>query len=318
MNITFLDAATLGTDVLDQIPLLFDPLGNVTVYQSTAPEDFADHVKDADVLILNKLKLTCENLPMANALKLICVAATGYDNIDLNYCRTHGIAVCNVVGYSTQCVSQVTIGMALSLLTHLSEYHKHVESGEYTKRGIANCLFPVCHEIAGKTWGIVGFGNIGKQVGKVAEAMGCRVIVHKRTPVDGFECVDFDTICRESDILSFHVPLSDSTRGLLDRDHIAMMKSDALVINVARGAVIDEEALAEAVLEGRLGGIGIDVYSTEPMPITHPLQAVKSLPNVILTPHMAWGGYETRVRVLKEMANNITSYQSNEKRCRVD
>lgn len=318
MKITFLDAATLGNDVLDQIPVLFDPLGDVTVYQSTTADEFADHVKDADVLILNKLKMTSENLPLANALKLICVAATGYDNIDLSYCRIHGIAVCNVVGYSTQCVSQVTIGMALSLLTHLFEYKQYVESGEYTRKGIANCLFPIYHEIAGKTWGIVGFGNIGKQVGKVASAMGCRVLVNKRTPIDGWECVDFDTICRESDILSFHVPLSDSTKGLLDRDHIAMMKPDALVINVARGAVIDEEALAKAVLDGRLGGIGIDVYSTEPMPLNHPLQAVKNMPNVILTPHMAWGGYETRVRVLKEMASNVTAFLKQEKRCRVD
>ena len=318
MKITFLDAATLGDDVLAQIPALFDPIGTVTVYQSTSNDEFADHVKDADVLILNKLKMTAENLPMANALKLICVAATGYDNIDLSYCRAHGIAVCNVVGYSTQCVSQVTVGMALSLITHLTEYRQHVESGEYTKRGIANCLFPVYHEIAGKTWGIVGFGNIGKQVGKVASALGCRVLVNKRTPVDGWECVDFDTICRESDILSFHVPLSDSTRGLLDRKHIAMLKSDALVINVARGAVIDEAALAEAVISGRIGGIGVDVYSAEPMPAAHPLQSVKSMPNVILTPHMAWGGYETRVRVLTEMASNITAYLGGEKRCRVD
>lgn len=318
MNITFLDAATLGTDVMDWIPKLFEPIGSVTVYQSTTKDEFADHVKDADVLILNKLKMTAENLPLANALKLICVAATGYDNIDLTYCREHGIAVCNVVGYSTQCVSQVTIGMALSLLTHLSEYRQYVASGEYTKKGIANCLFPVYHEIAGKTWGIVGFGNIGRQVGKVAQAMGCRVLVNKRTPVEGWECVDFDTICKESDILSFHVPLSDSTRGLLDRDHIAMMKSDALIINVARGAVIDEAALAEAILDGRIGGIGVDVYSAEPMPLSHPLQEVKDMPNVLLTPHMAWGGYETRVRVLKEIASNITAYLNREKRCRVD
>jgi len=318
MQITFLDAATLGTDVMDRIPELFAPLGNVTVYEGTTADEFADHVSGAEVLILNKLKLTEKNLPLAKSLKLICVAATGYDNIDLSYCRAHGIAVCNVVGYSTQCVSQVTVGMVLSLLTHLFEYKEYVASGEYTKKGIANCLFPVYHEIAGKTWGIVGFGNIGRQVGKVAQAMGCRVLVNKRTPVDGWECVDFDTICKESDILSFHVPLSEETRGLLDKQHIEMMKTDAIIINVARGAVIDEEALAKAVAEGRLGGIGVDVYSTEPMPIDHPLQTVKDMPNVILTPHMAWGGYETRVRVLEEMAANIIAFTNHEQRCRVD
>ena len=220
--------------------------------------------------------------------------------------------------YSTQSVAQLTVSMALSLYTHLEEYNTFVRSGEYTRRGIANCLTPVYHEIAGKTWGIVGFGNIGGQVGRVAEALGCRVLVNKRTPIDGWECVDFDTICRESDILSIHVPLSDATRGLLDRAHIDMLKRDAIVINVARGAVTDEKALADAILENRIGGLGVDVYSIEPMPIDHPFQAIKSLPNVSLTPHMAWGGYETRVRLLAEMAENIKSFFAGQCRNRVD
>lgn len=318
MQITFLDAATLGEDLSSQIKRIFSSLGAVTVYESTTAENFSEHAHGADVLILNKYKLNAENLPLATSLKLICVSATGYDNIDLTYCRAHGIAVCNVVGYSTQCVAQLTVGMALSLVTHLSEYTECVKSGEYTRRGIANCLFPVYHEIAGKTWGIVGFGNIGHQVGKVAEALGCRVLVNKRTPIEGWNCVDFDTICRESDILSIHVPLSDATRGMLDKEHIAMMKSDAILINVARGAVTDEQALATAILEGKLGGIGVDVYSVEPMSATHPFQKIKELPNVLLTPHMAWGGYETRIRLLEEIAQNISAYLRNERRCRVD
>lgn len=318
MQITFLDAATLGEDLSDQIVKIFSALGTVTVYESTTPETFTEHASGADVLVLNKYKLNCENLPLAESLKLICVSATGYDNIEVPYCREHGIAVCNVVGYSTQCVAQLTVGMALSLVTHLNEYTQCVKSGEYTRRGIANCLFPVYHEIAGKTWGIVGFGNIGRQVGMVAEALGCRVLVNKRTPLEGWNCVDFDTICRESDILSIHVPLSDATRGMLDRAHIATMKRDAIVINVARGAVTDESALADAIKEGRLGGIGVDVYSTEPMSASHPFQAIKSCPNVLLTPHMAWGGYETRVRLLEEMAENIKSYTCGNRRCRVD
>lgn len=318
MQITFLDAATLGEDLLQEVKNIFGTLGNVTVYESTTAENFDAHVHGAEVLILNKYKLTRENLPMAKSLKLICVSATGYDNIDIPYCRERGIAVCNVIGYSTQCVAQLTVGMALSLVTHLSEFTQCVKSGEYTGRGIANCLFPVFHEIAGKTWGIVGFGNIGKQVGKVAEAMGCRVLVNKRTPIDGWDCVDFDTICREADILSIHVPLSDETRGMLDREHIAMMKETAIVINVARGAVTDEQALADAVKAGSLSGIGVDVYSVEPMAVSHPFQEIKDFPNVLLTPHMAWGGYETRVRLLEEMAENIKAYEQGNRRCRVD
>jgi len=315
MQITFLDAATLGDDLTYE---MFEAIGNVTVYQNTTSETFVEHASDAEVIIINKFKLNEQNLPYASNLKLICIAATGYDNVDLEYCRTHGIAVCNVVGYSTQSVAQLTVSMALSLYTHLHEYTSFVRSGEYTVRGIANCLTPVYHEIAGKTWGIVGFGNIGKQVGRVAEALGCRVLVNKRTPIDGWSCVDFDTICRESDILSIHVPLSDSTRGLLDQAHIDMLKQDAIVINVARGAVTDEAALAKAILAHRIGGLGVDVYSVEPMSVDHPFQAIKDFPNVALTPHMAWGGYETRVRLLGEMAQNIKSFYSGEHRCRVD
>ena len=315
MQITFLDAATLGDDLIYD---MFETIGSVIVYQSTSSETFAEHVANADVLIINKYQLNARNLPHAEKLKLICIAATGYDNVDLDYCRAHGIAVCNVVGYSTKSVAQLTVSMALSLYTHLPEYNAFVRSGEYTKRGIANCLTPVYHEIAGKTWGIVGFGNIGKQVGCVAEALGCRVLVNKCTPMDGWNCVDFDTVCRESDILSIHVPLNDATRGLLDRAHIAMLKRDAIVINVARGAVTDEVALAEAISAHRIGGLGVDVYSVEPLSFDHPFQAIRDLPNVCLTPHMAWGGYETRVRLLGEMAENIKAFYGGERRCRVD
>ncbi|MBQ9785201.1 MAG: hydroxyacid dehydrogenase [Clostridia bacterium] len=315
MKITFLDATTLGEDLTYEA---FEALGEVSVYQSTSAEQFKTHAADADVLIVNKFKLNATNLPHAGNLRLICIAATGYDNVDLEYCREKGIAVCNVIGYSTQCVAQLTVSMALSLCTHLNEYTEFVRSGEYTKKGIANCLFPVYHEIAGKTWGIIGFGNIGKQVGRVAEALGCRVLVNKRTPVDGWTCVDLDTICREADILSMHVPLNDSTRGLLDRAHVEMLKENAIVINVARGAVTDEAALADAIKHGRIGALGVDVYSTEPMPQDHPFQSIKDMPNVCLTPHMAWGGYETRVRLLGEMAENIKAFYGNKIRCRVD
>lgn len=315
MRISILDAATLGEDLSLE---LFSQFGEVRAYPFTASEEVAAHVADADVVITNKMKLGEANLSGAKQLKLICVTATGFDNIDLSYCRAHGIAVCNVVGYSTQCVAQVTVSMALSLMTHLSEYTDYVRSGLYTSGGCANRLVPVYHEIAGKTWGIVGFGNIGGQVGAVAKALGCRVLVNKRTPIEGWECVDFDTICRESDILSIHTPLNDTTRNLLDRTHVEMLKKDAIVINVARGAVTDEAALAEAIEDGRIGGLGVDVYSVEPFPASHPFHRILDLPNVCLTPHMAWGGYETRVRLLEEIVENILSYLAGERRNRVD
>ena len=315
MQITFLDAQTLGDDLsFDEL----SALGEVTVYPKTAPNEITAHAKGADVLVLNKVKINAETLGENDTLRLICITATGFDNVDLDFCRRRGIAVCNVVGYSTQSVAQVTVAMALSLITHLPEYAACVSSGDYTASGVANRLTPVYHEIYGKTWGIVGFGNIGRQVGKVAEALGCRVLVNKRTPMEGWECVDLDTICKEADILSIHTPLNDSTRNLLDAAHIAMLKKDAIVVNVARGAVTDEQALADAVKKGRIGALGVDVYSTEPMPADHPFQAIRELPNVCLTPHMAWGGHETRVRLMEEMAENIRSFLVGERRNRVD
>lgn len=315
MNVVVLDAATLGGD-LDLS--LFAKYGDLTVYPSTSTEEICEHLKNADVAILNKVKLGAAELETARSLKLICIAATGFDNVDVCYCREHGIAVSNVVGYSTQNVAQVTVAMALSLMTHLPEYCEMTRNGSYTANGIPNCLTPVYHEICGKTWGIVGFGNIGRQVGAVAKAMGCRVLVNKRTPIDGWDCVTLDQICKEADIISIHTPLNDSTRNLIDDARIRMMKPDAILINVARGAVTDEHALVTAIEEGRLGGIGIDVYATEPYPADHPYHRISHLSNVCLTPHMAWGGYETRVRLMNEMAQNIEAFQNGVRRNRVD
>lgn len=315
MKIVFLDAATIGDDLSYSA---FEELGEVVVYSTTSPQEFAEHAKGANVVVINKLKLNAENLPLVPSIELICLAATGFDNVDLAYCRDHNIGVCNVVGYSTQSVAQLTVSMALSLYTNLDAYTNFVRSGEYTRAGLANRLTPVYHEIAGRTWGIVGYGNIGKQVARVAKALGCRVLVYKRTPEEGVECVDFDTICQNSDILSLHVPLNEQTRELLDAKHIAMLKRNAVVINVARGGVTDERALAEAVLNGALGGLGVDVYTKEPFDDAHPYNRILHLPNVLLTPHMAWGGYETRVRLLEEIKKNVISFCAGQKRSRVD
>lgn len=315
LTVVVLDASTLGDD-LDLTSL--QALGEVKVYQTSTPEEIAVRIADADVLMQNKAKLTADLLAKATKLKVICEAATGFDNIDVAYCREHGIAVTNVPGYSTQCVAQITFTLALSLITHLPQYTSFVQSGEYTASGVANRLSPAFCELYGKTWGIVGYGNIGKQVGKIAEAFGCNVIVHKRTPEEGVRCVDIDTLCRESDVISLHTPLNDGTRGLIGRAQLDMMKKNAILVNVARGAVTDEEAVADALLSGKLAGFGCDVYSAEPFPAEHPIDRIKDLPNVCLTPHIAWGGYETRVRLLDEMIKNAQAFFRGEKRNRVD
>lgn len=318
MKLTVLDAATLGEDLIAEIPQMLSQFGEVDVRLSTSDEELPSAIADTDVIIVNKIKLNEKSLAAARNLKLICETATGYDNIDIEYCKNHKITVCNVVGYSTHSVAQLTILMALTLTTRLSEYTEFVESGEYSKGGVANRLTPVYHELCGKTWGIVGAGNIGKQVAEVAEAMGCRVIACKRTPDAELECVDIDTLCKTADIISIHTPLTESTRNLISRERIALMKDDAIFINVARGAVADEAALAEAILENRLGGLGIDVYLEEPLRQDHPYNRILKSSKVCLTPHMAWGAYESRMRCLSTVAENIAAFLKGEIKNRVN
>ncbi len=314
MKLTLLDAETLGGD------LNFDLLkefGDIVVFQNTLPHEVAENIADSNVIMINKIKINEQNLKNAHDLKLICVAATGYDNIDLAYCKAHGIAVCNVVGYSTHSVAQVTLAMALSLYTHLPEYSAFVDCGQYSKSGVANRLTPVYHELFGKVWGVVGLGNIGKQVARTAEAMGCRVIGFKRTPDKDYPCCTLDYLLQNADIISVHLPLSKDTRGLINVERIASMKRNAIFINVSRGAIADETALAKAILDKKIGGLGIDVYSAEPFPEDHPYTALLDLPNVCLTPHMAWGALEARQRCLNEIVLNIKAFYSGEHRNRL-
>ena len=314
MKIAILDANTLGEDI--DLACL-QVIGQVIAYPATAPAEVADRLRDVDCVIVNKVRIGESVLAHANRLKLICVAATGYDNICLTDVKARGIAVCNVVGYSTHSVAQLTLSMVLSLTMHLPAYNRFVESGAYSSNGVANCLVPVYHELAGRTWGIVGCGNIGRRVAAVAEAMGCRVIVCKRKPDPAYTCVDIDTLCREADVITVHTPLTPETENLLSKERIALMKPNAIVVNVARGAVCDETALCQAVSEGRLCGLGIDVYTQEPFPTDSPYSAVMHMDNVCLTPHMAWGAYEARSRCMNEICENIKAFLRGEKRNRL-
>lgn len=312
MKIAVLDKETLGD--VDLSPLY--AVGETVVYPLTAPHEIVDRIADADVVVVNKIRLNETNLSRS-PLKLICVAATGYDNIDTAYCASRGIALCNVPGYSTHSVAQLTLAMVLSLATHLREYSDYVASGEYTASGVANRLTPVYHELSSMTWGVVGGGGIGSQVAKVAEAMGCHVLMCRRTPDDRYEQVSIDDLCRRADVITLHVPLNDSTRGMISRERIATMKPNAILVNVARGAVTDETALADAVEEGRLGGLGVDVYSQEPFPADSPFTRLLGRKNVCLTPHMAWGSHEARNRCVREIGENIRVFFANGTRNRI-
>ena len=313
-KIVLLDAGTLGADV-DLSPLY--ALGEVVCYETTDPDKITKRLAGADVCVVNKLKLGESNLA-GTGIKIICEAATGYDNIDLAYCKKAGIAVCNVPGYSTHSVAQLTVAMVLSLVNHLPQYREFVHSGAYAAQSVANRLVPVWHELKGQVWGIVGGGNIGSQVAEIAKAFGCEVIVCRRKQDPNFETVDIDSLCERADIISLHLPLSEQTRGMINARRIAKMKKNAIVINVARGAVTDEAALVQAIEEERIGGIGIDVFSVEPLPKNSPYYRIADKENVILTPHTAWGSYEARCRCVREMAENAKTFFAGGNRNRVD
>lgn len=314
MKITVLDVDTLGDDLDLSV---IESLGEVKVYGLTMHNEVIDRISDAEVLILNKVKLNESNLPYAKNLKLICITATGFDNVDISYCKEHNIAVCNVVGYSTESVVQLTMSMVFALCTNLMSFNNYVHSGEYTKSGIFNHLKPVFGEMYGKTWGVVGLGNIGGKVARIARKMGCNVLAYKRTPVEEFECCDIDTLCEKSDIITLHTPLNEQTMHLINKKRLERMKDGVILVNVARGAVVDEEAVTEAVKMGKIGGLGVDVYSTEPMLSDSPYQRILGRENVIFTPHMAWGAIEARQRCIDEIALNIKSFENNGNRCRV-
>lgn len=314
MKVVILDAGTLGDDIsLSPISDKYE----TTIHLSTTPEEIEEKTKGFDVIVTNKLKLNQSTLG-TSIPKLICVTATGYDNIDMDFCRKNNIGVCNIVGYSTDSVAQLTVAMVLNLCTHIPEYTKFVNSGDYTLSNAANRLSPAFYELSGKTWGIVGFGNIGKKVAEIAKSFGCNIIVNKRTPIENFECTDINTLCQKSDIITVHTPLNDSTKNLIAEEQVSLMKPNAILINVARGAVCNEQALTDAILNKKIAALGVDVYTKEPFDKKHPFNKLLGLDNVCLTPHMAWGAYEARMRCISEIAENINSFENGHSRNRVD
>ena len=319
MKLVVLDADTLGED-LDLSPLgEFGELAVMRQADVREPAALRAALSGAAVCVLNKVKIPAEMIAELPDLRLIAVAATGYDNIPVEACRAHGVAVCNVPGYSTPTVAQLTMAMAFSLATRLPSFSAYVKSGAYSASGMANCLSPVFHDMTGQTFGVIGLGNIGHRVAAIAEAAGMRVIAHRRSGTDAqYECLPIDEVLRQADIVSLHVPLTAETRGLISRERIARMKKGAILINVSRGAVTDEQAVADAVLSGHLGGFGCDVYAAEPFPLSHPFAAIMDRENVVLTPHMAWGSYEARVRCLGVICDNIRALLAGLRLNRVD
>lgn len=318
MKIVILERSSVGMDVSVDC---FSELGEVTSYNNTAYEDIAERIKEADIVVANKSKMNEETLKDAKNVKLICEFATGFDNVDIQYCKSRGIGVCNVRNYSTEMVAQHTFALALYLSEKLRHYDNYVKSGEYASQDrFSNFDIPF-YEFAGKTWGIIGMGNIGQKVAQIAKAFGCRVIFYSvtgKSTVTEYERVDFDTILKESDFLSLHCPLSDLTRNLIDKDALAKMKESAYLINVARGPVVNTNDLYEALKTGRIAGAGLDVLEKEPIAKDNPLQSIQDSNRLIITPHLAWASVEARERCVSMNYDNIKAFLEGKELSRVD
>ena len=314
MKIVFLDVKTIGEDI-DLSG--FDRLGEVVKYDFSTSEEVPERVQDADVIILNKVQVNEQTIGKAENLKLVCVTATGTNNLDKEYLEKRGVAWRNVAGYSTETVAQHTFAMLLYLLEKIRYYDDYVKSGAYGSQPRFSHFGLPYSELDGKTWGIVGMGNIGRKVAAIAEAFGCRVICFSASGRGGctdYEQVDFETLLRESDVLTLHCPLSDRTRNLIDLEALKKMKKTAILVNVARGAVVNEADLCTALQENWIMGAGIDVLSREPIDPGNPLLQIQDSSRLLITPHMAWASVEARTRVVTETCRNIEAFLRGEAR----
>ncbi len=315
MKIVSLERNTAGTD----IPVdCWNELGNVTIYGNTVTEEeIRERVKEADIIIINKSPMNERTLQDAPNVKLICELATGYDNCDLEYCNLRGIKVCNVRDYSTDMVAQHTFTLALALSQKLMHYDNFVKSGEYSAQAGFSSFYPAFYELTGKTWGIVGMGNIGKKVAQIATAFGCKVIFHSITGKSScreYPQVDMETLLAESDVLSLHCPLSDLSRNLIDREALQKMKQSAILINVARGPVVNNADLYDALMAGEIQAAGLDVLEKEPLELSNPLSQLKDSSKLIITPHLAWASVEARTRCVQGVYENIRAFLNGEAR----
>ena len=309
MNIVFLEAQSLGED-MDLTP--FNELGNVTVYEVDTPEKNAERLRDADIVVMNKIKMNEELLKDAHHLKLICVTATGADCIDLEYTTKRGIAVSNVRGYSTEAVVQHTFAIFFYLWEKLRWYDEYVKSGAYAKARGFGCYPELFHELSGRTWGIVGLGNIGQRVAEVAKCFGCEVIYYSTSGKNEngqYQRVGWEELLRRSDVVSIHAPLNEKTKGLMGREAFSSMKKTAILLNLGRGAIVDNLALTEALEQGDIAAAGLDVLDREPIAEDNPLNRIRDSRKLLITPHIAWAAVESRQRCVREVYENIKSFQ---------
>ena len=310
MKIVFLDVKTIGEDI-DLSG--FDTLGEVVKYNFTTPQEAPERVKDADVLIINKVPINEQTIGTATHLKLVCVTATGTNNLDKEYLDSHHIAWRNVAGYSTESVTQHTFAILFYLLEKLRYYDDYIKNGNYINDTSFTHFAEHFTELNGKTWGIIGLGAIGRRVAQIAQAFGVNVIYYSasgRPAQAGYTQVDFDTLLTTSDIISVHAPLNEYTKNLIDKQAFAKMKKSCIFLNLGRGPIVVEQDLYEALIHDEIAAAGLDVLCQEPMSPDNPLIKIQDSRKLLITPHIAWASIEARTRLMEIILTQIKEFFS--------
>jgi lactate dehydrogenase-like 2-hydroxyacid dehydrogenase len=310
MHLVFLDADTVG-DVPNLT--LLEQFGTVTYYPATRTEQVPERIREADVVITNKVMVNATAMAQAPNLKLICVAATGTNNVDKEAAQQRGIPVKNVVNYSSASVAQITFSILLQLLVDVPYFDQYVKTGGYSRNDTFTHLGRGFWELNGKRYGIVGLGNIGQQVARIAAAFGAEVVYYStsgQNTQQPYTRLELDEFLHTCDVVSIHAPLNERTENLLNYDRLKQMKRSALLINVGRGGIVNEADLARALDEQLIAGAGVDVFTQEPIPANHPLLQVTNREALVLTPHMSWSSLEARILLMERIGENIRSFLS--------
>jgi glycerate dehydrogenase len=308
MRIVFLDAKSIGEDI-DLSG--YEELGEVVKYDFSTPQEASERVMDADVIVLNKVPVNQETIGKAKNLKLVCVTATGTNNLDKEYLDSRGIAWRNVAGYSTESVAQHTFAMLFYLLEHLPYYDAYVKQEKYVQDRMFTHFERKFSEISGMTWGIIGMGAIGRRVAELARLFGCEVVYYSTSGKNnqpGYRRVSFEDLLEQSDIVSVHAPLTEETENLMDQAAFLRMKKSAIFLNLGRGPIVSEQALTEALETGEIRAAGLDVLCEEPMSRENPLRRIKDSDRLLITPHIAWASYEARIRLMEIILGQIKDF----------
>ena len=311
LRIVFLDLKTVGE--VTNLKIL-EKQGEIEFHQTTHPDLVIDRCKDKEVIITNKVNISrpvMEKLPL---LRLICVAATGINNVDLSYAAERGIQIKNVAGYSTDSVAQSTFAMLLFLLNKLSYYDAYVKSGAYSRSPVFTHFDKPFWELNGKSLGIIGLGAIGRKVAHIAQSFGMEVVFYSTTGRNNninYKRFDLQTLLRTSDVVSIHAPLNSQTKDLINYEKLKLMKPCSILLNTGRGGIVNEQDLARALNENLIGAAGIDVLENEPILPDNPLLKVKEKDKILITPHMAWTSKESRQRLIEQIGLNIEKFRTN-------